>query len=307
MSVAEAIAQRLAALRESLQARHGWTHLDVRAERDDSARCIRLRGEVAVDRLVARIVSMAEEAAPDWTIDGTALRPMAGGPWHALDGLVPLWAACPAVAPRRLATELRPEDGPVQRLGAVGDARVVRARDGTVGWLEAPLGLVVEPPRLPLPHGDDPLALIEAARPWIDTPYRLGGMTRAAIDCSALVQRLAIEVLGVQLPRHSSDQLLVAPHSGEGMAPGDLSFVWSEREALCHVGIVTGATVIHASLSRRRVVEDARADFREGSRLTMHVPFADLLAFGRQVAGAPSLTAAGFALGRPVGDPGVGC
>jgi hypothetical protein len=131
-------------------------------------------------------------------------------------------------------------------------------------------------------------------------------VTEQGVDCSGLVQRLALEVLGVLVPRHSSDQLLVAPRPGSGRVPGDLSFVWSDREALCHVGIGTGATVIHASLSRRCVVEDSLEGFLAGARRVMHVPFAELLAFGRRIAGQPSLVAAGFALGREVTSRGVG-
>src|SRR5690606_10527743 len=236
----------------------------------------------------------------------------------ALPGAVRLWAACPTSdEPRRVATELRAQDGPLQRLGGVGDGfAVVRGRDGTVGWLEGPLGPEVDAPALPRPHGDDPHALGEAARRWLGVPYRLGGVTEQAVDCSALVQRLALDQLGVQLPRHSSDQLLVSPRSGPGLEVGDLLFVWSEREAFhggpvqsdaCgvrrafhggHVGIGAGPAVVHASLSRRRVVEEPVEGFLDGARRVMHVPFAELLAFGRRVAGWPSLTAAGIRLGR---------
>jgi hypothetical protein len=38
--------------------------------------------------------------------------------------------------------------------------------------------------------------------------------------------------------------------------------------------------------------------FLAGARRVMHVTFAELLALGRRVAGQPSLTAAGFRLGR---------
>lgn len=284
--------------------RHGWTFVEVAASVDPRARTIALRGEVAVDRLAERVVEAVRAVVPEWAVEGEDLRMMRGGLWHALRRPAVLLAACPRPgAPRRVATELRVQDGPVQRLGGLGDAIVVRGRDGTVGWLEAgaeasALGPVVDPPRLPPPHGDDPLALVRAARPWLEVPYRLGGVTEAGVDCSGLVQRLALEVLGVLVPRHSSDQLLVAPRPGPGTAAGDLSFVWSDREALCHVGIGTGPTVIHASLSRRRVIEDPLDGFVVGSRRVMHVPFAELLALGHRIAGQPSLVAAGFRLGR---------
>jgi cell wall-associated NlpC family hydrolase len=295
----------IAGLRAELTARHGWTYLEVSADIEPEAQRIVLQGEVAVDRLAARVIEAVQAVAPEWSIDGEGVHPMRGGSWHALRRAVVLLAERPrSAAPRRVATELRAQDGPVQRLGHTDGATVVRGRDGTVGWLdtgetakEAPLGPELAAPRLLPPHGDDPLALVRAAAPWLGVPYRLGGVTEQGVDCSGLVQRLVLEVLGVLVPRHSSDQLLIAPRPGPGQAPGDLSFVWSNREALCHVGIGTGGTVIHASLSQREVVEDPRDGFLAGARRVMHVPFAELLAFGRRVAGQPSLVAAGFRLG----------
>lgn len=287
----------LADLRAALIARHGWTCLEVSVALEPAGQRIVLYGEVAVDRLVARVIAAVRAVAPGWSVDGAGVKPMRGGSWHALPGPVVLLAERPGVGSRCVASELRVQDGPVQWLGRVGGANVVRARDGTVGWLEGSLGLEVEAPRLPWPHGDDPLAFVRAARAWVGVPYRLGGVTEAGVDCSGLVQRLALEVLGVLVPRHSSDQLLVDPQAGAGRGVGDLSFVWSDREVLCHVGIGSESTVVHASLSRRCVVEDPMEGFFAGAHRVMHVPFAELLALGRRCAGQPSLTAAGFRLG----------
>lgn len=311
-----AVTAALARLRAELVARYGWTCVEISVRVEPEARTIVLHGEVAVDRLAARVIEVAQAAAPAWLVDGERVRATRGGSWHALLGPAVLLVERPGAGPRRVAMELRVSDGPLQRLGGVGEAIVARGRDGTVGWLAGPLGPEVEAPRLPAPHGDDPLALVRAARPWLDAPYRLGGATEQGVDCSGLVQRLVLEVLGVLLPRHSSDQLLVAPRPGPGRAPGDLSFVWSDREApssdpsdvgrlrhptgLCHVVIGTGTTVIHASLSRRCVVEDPLEGFLAGSHRVMHVPFAELLAFGRRVAGQPSLVAAGLRLGLEI-------
>lgn len=311
-TMAAAVEAALASLRAALIARHGWTCLEVSAAIEPEGPRLVLHGEVAVERLVARVIAAVRAVAPGWSVDGAGVRPMRGGSWHALSGPVVLLAERPGVGSRRVASELRVQDGPVQRLGQAGGAMVVRGRDGTVGWLEGSLGVEVEAPRLPGPHGDDPLALAQAARVWVGVPYRLGGVTEAGVDCSGLVQRLALEVLGVLVPRHSSDQLLVGPRAGAGRGVGDLSFVWSDREALCggpscwspaapkalcHVGIGTGTTVVHASLSRRCVVEDPMEGFLADTRRVMHVPFVELLALGRRCAGQPSLTAAGVRLG----------
>ena len=139
---------------------------------------------------------------------------------------------------------------------------------------------------------------MRATSAWLDVPYKLGGITDAGIDCSALVQRLAADVLGVTLPRHSSDQLQLGPREGPGLEPGDLLFVWNDQEARCHVGIGTGLTVVHASRSRSTVVADPISAFLRQAQRVMHVTFGDVVAFGQQVAGAASLVAAGFELGR---------
>ncbi len=303
------VAAALEALREALRARHGWTWLELAAHVEPTARRIELSGEVAVGRLRARALEVARAAAPGWAVAAGRVRPMAGGTWHALRAPAVLLAERAGVGPRRVATEVRVEDGPLQRLGAVEDALVVRGRDGTVGWLapdeptaaaptaEALLGPPIAALRLSGPRGDDPVALVHAARQWLGAPYRLGGSREGGVDCSGLMQRLVHQQLGVLLPRHSSDQLHVAPVPGPGPGVGDLSFMWSDREGRCHVGLGTGSTVIHASLSRRRVVEDAREAFLHGTLRSMHVPFAALVSWGRRMAGHPSLVAAGFELG----------
>jgi cell wall-associated NlpC family hydrolase len=286
-------------LRAALGARHGWTFLEVSARIEDETRRIALHGEVAVDRLVERVVATVRAVSPGWSVEGEGLRPMSGGSWHALPGAAVLLGECPGVhATRRVATELRVTDGPVQRLGEARGVIVVRGRDGTVGWLEGPLGPEVGALCLAPPHGEDQAALVLAAASWLDVPYRLGGVTDQGVDCSGLAQRLVRDAFGVLLPRHSSDQLFVGSRAGHRSGVGDLVFVWGDREAPCHVGIGTGATVVHASLSRRCVVEDPLDGFLAGTVRVMHVPFAELLAFGRRVAGQPSLTTAGFRLGR---------
>lgn len=289
-------------IRRSQQERHGWTHVEVNAEVHAPAQRVVLHGEVVVDRVRRRLESSLHEVLPGWEVDVDSLRTMEGGTWHALPRtLTELLGSRPGPGASGPSIELRHQDGPVQSLhkGEGGDANLVRGRDGTVGWLPGPLGHKVSPPRLSIPWCDRPGPLVRATSAWLEVPYRLGGITEGGIDCSALVQRLAADVLGVTMPRHSSDQLQIAPKHGPGLQPGDLIFVWNDAEARCHVGICTGLTVVHASRSRSKVVADPLADFQRGAKAAMHVPFVDVVAFGQQVAGTPSLVAAGFELGRP--------
>ena len=287
-------------IRSDLRAAHGWTWLEVEAHVDAATQRVVLQGEVAVHRMLPLLHErVTRTLGPGWQLDLDAVRAMSGGPWYALSRDTWLWRG-----PSRnedasaRVTEVFTSDGPVQSLGQTPNARVVRLRDGTVGWLHEALAARVEPARLSPPHGEEGHCVVAAARARLGWPYRLGGVSSVGIDCSALVSRAVREGLGVWVPRHSADQLGLAPCVGSGPAdPGDLVFVWTRREARCHVGIVTGPTVIHASLSRGQVVEDALEAFVADSSRTMHVPLSALIRHGRAVAGAVSLVAAGVRLG----------
>lgn len=83
----------------------------------------------------------------------------------------------------------------------------------------------------------------------IDTPYRFGGTTReTGLDCSALVQKVYREAIGLQLPRttrglaRSGDKV-----SRKDLQPGDLVFFNTRRRAFSHVGIYLGGNrFLHA-------------------------------------------------------------
>jgi hypothetical protein len=121
----------------------------------------------------------------------------------------------------------------------------------------------------------------------------LGGTTPAGIDCSALVQRAFLRGFALRLPRHSTDQLAstVSPgHTPE--QTGDLVFAWTEREGPCHVGIVVEGdpmTVIHASHSRKRVVEDPMPRFLDGALRGEVAPLIRVLDFHERNVGRSSL------------------
>jgi cell wall-associated NlpC family hydrolase len=91
----------------------------------------------------------------------------------------------------------------------------------------------------------------EAAK-WIGTPYRLGGTTRAGMDCSALVGRMYQNVTRLNLPRETADiaRIGVAIRQGQ-LLPGDiLLFQTSNRAAINHAGVYLGTgRFVHASTS----------------------------------------------------------
>jgi len=92
--------------------------------------------------------------------------------------------------------------------------------------------------------------LIGVILDWLGTPYRFGGTTRRAIDCSAFVQRIFTEVSDLSLPRTARIQISVGSEiDREELEFGDLIFfhTYSYRYA-SHVGIYLGDGLFaHAS------------------------------------------------------------
>ena len=86
---------------------------------------------------------------------------------------------------------------------------------------------------------------------WRGTPYDLGGTSTAGIDCSAFVQALYRDVLGVPVPRTTEKQVQTGqPIPVEEAQPGDLVFFRPARKQR-HVGVYLGdGDFAHASVSQ---------------------------------------------------------
>lgn len=80
---------------------------------------------------------------------------------------------------------------------------------------------------------------------WHGTPYRLGGNSRAGIDCSAFVQLTFDNLFNIQLPRTTSQQVRSGKQIGRSdLQAGDLVFFRAGR----HVGIyLEDGRFLHAS------------------------------------------------------------
>ena len=103
--------------------------------------------------------------------------------------------------------------------------------------------------------------ILREAGTYLGTPYKMGGVTRSGIDCSAFVLSVFDTAAGVSLPRVSSEQA----EEGErveraNLEKGDLLFFQTAGRRISHVGIVHEITpegeikFIHASTSKGVVI-----------------------------------------------------
>ncbi|WP_396223869.1 C40 family peptidase [Gemmatimonas sp.] len=103
-------------------------------------------------------------------------------------------------------------------------------------------------------------SIVSKARGSVGTRYKLGGTKPGVgLDCSGLV-RYAMSVLDVVLPRTAQGQAGVGaeiPKDVAALKPGDV-LTFGRGSRISHVGIYVGdGKMIHASTSRRRVIETA--------------------------------------------------
>lgn len=255
----------------------GWTHLDLEV---DAGTPVVVRGVVAARGAIARI---ARACPPTVALDVSRVSVLSTGALFEL----PQSGATLHRRPDRLeaatlTTELDQTDGPVERLEQLSAATLVRASDGTVGWTAAPLGPAATWPSTPIEVADRLAPIAAAWASWLGVPYKLGGTRAEGIDCSGLVARL-LATAGLRVPRHSADQVAVAPHDGAPQGPGDIVAIWSHDEAPCHVGLaIAGDQVVHASRSRACVVVEPVADLVGRASKVMHVPLSSVVELGQR-------------------------
>lgn len=83
---------------------------------------------------------------------------------------------------------------------------------------------------------------------WVGTRYRLGGTTKAGIDCSAFVREVMDKAFNKEMPRSTAEQRYIGHSiSKADLRPGDLVFFRKNN----HVGVYIGnGKFVHASSSR---------------------------------------------------------
>jgi len=92
--------------------------------------------------------------------------------------------------------------------------------------------------------------LMDKIMEWLGTPYRFGGTSENAIDCSGWTKRIFHEVANIALPRTAREQINVGQKvSRKNLEFGDLVFFHTySRKFASHVGIYLGDNLFaHAS------------------------------------------------------------
>ena len=97
----------------------------------------------------------------------------------------------------------------------------------------------------------------------INTPYRWGGTTTNGIDCSAFVQTVFRNALGIELPRTSIMQSTVGEEiDRDNLHFGDLVFFNTLGRRISHVGIYLGESYFaHSSSSGGVKVSSLNEDY----------------------------------------------
>ena len=99
------------------------------------------------------------------------------------------------------------------------------------------------------------------------TPYRLGGTTPTAFDCSGFTQ-YAFNKEGLSIPRTTGQQMATGtPVSKSNLEVGDLVFFNTSGRGVSHVGIYSGSNnFIHASVSKGVMVSSLNDPYYWKSR-----------------------------------------
>ena len=90
---------------------------------------------------------------------------------------------------------------------------------------------------------------------WEGTPYRLGGVSKKGIDCSAFVRQAYASVFDVEVPRTTFGQAKIGKEVKKSeLVPGDLVLFKTSR-SVRHVGVVVhGNKFMHVSVKKGVIV-----------------------------------------------------
>ena len=111
--------------------------------------------------------------------------------------------------------------------------------------------------------------LDNAYNDWKGTKYVLGGTTRRGIDCSAFMQTVFSDYLGVNLPRSTREQIKEGQSVGRrNIRLGDLVFFKTGRKTY-HVGVMINShQFLHASTSNGVTISNLQNQFWQSTYIT---------------------------------------
>lgn len=93
---------------------------------------------------------------------------------------------------------------------------------------------------------------------WMGIPHRMGGQTKAGVDCSGFVNLLYSEVYKGNLPRTSRDmENIVKRKKTDKLEEGDLVFFSFGRNGVDHVGVyLHNNKFVHVSTRKGVIISD---------------------------------------------------
>jgi cell wall-associated NlpC family hydrolase len=102
--------------------------------------------------------------------------------------------------------------------------------------------------------------LLAAVNQWLGTPYRLGGTSKNAVDCSAFTMNIYSQTFNMNIPRTSEGQYVKYGRSAvddQARQEGDLVYfnTLHNGKPVSHVGIwLDGTRFVHASSSKGVII-----------------------------------------------------
>ncbi|SFT82154.1 Cell wall-associated hydrolase, NlpC family [Selenomonas sp. GACV-9] len=124
--------------------------------------------------------------------------------------------------------------------------------------------------KIPLAPNNNPILapgkvkdIIKTAKSYIGVPYKFGGTTPKAFDCSGYLQYVFAQN-GIAIPRTADEQYKLGRRttSSRQLVPGDLVFFTTYEPGASHCGIYLGnGDFIHASSSKGVRIDSLSSDY----------------------------------------------
>lgn len=268
------IQNSLSELKREMRKKYSPLIFEVECRKNPQSQHLVLEGKVLTPKQLKKVLALFPANSPL----SNRIQVLGEGPSQKLGRVTSVVDLFGSPERKSLMSQILPQEGPFHLLDyrTIRGHHLVRLPDKTLGWAEKTH--IQESPEFPRPLWEYLMTqqlrylppsqqeeLILTARTFIGVPYRLGGRTRGGIDCSALVQALLRDSLGLMIPRHSGDQRKLGFRvSPRDVRKGDLLFGCHKRKKILHVALVMeDRKVLHSCLQRGEVTEEPLQNFEE--------------------------------------------